>query len=200
MPRLALSRCPSCDKPLYRAFDAFGIDGPWWRSDSQPEEPQPCPHFCVLLGALDVSACVSRPDFDVYPGPGVPFVVPRLLEQEGMVAVVSQVALADGAKGYAIAYFAPRRPPIQSLAAPWARTNFVYTTQLGVHAWRRSSETPTGEGAEFWDYDLAPWLARQKLRWCVPGEREPTLSSGNATACPFIDLPGPRHVQLVLAR
>ena len=53
LPRLALACCPLCEKPLYRSFDPFGLDGLWWRSDSEPEEPQACPHFCLLLGAVD---------------------------------------------------------------------------------------------------------------------------------------------------
>lgn len=199
LPRLPLSRCPLCDKALYRSFDPFGIDGLWWRSDSQPEEPQPCPHFCVVLGAVDISASASAPDFDVYPGPGIPFLLPRLLEHEGMVAVVSALALADGATAYPIAYFAPRRPPVQALTAAWARTNFVYTTQLGVHGYRCWSETPTGAGAEAWDYDLERWLSQGKLRWCMSGAHEPRLVADSTLPCPFVGLPGPRHAQLVCA-
>jgi len=199
LPRLAISRCPLCDTALHRSFDPFGIDGLWWRSDSQPEEPQPCPHFCLLLGAVDVRASASRPDFDVYPGPAVPFVLPRLFEHEGMLAVISELALADGAKAYPIAYFAPRRPPVQSLTAPWPRTNFLYTTQLGVHSWRRSSENPTGEGAEVWDFDLMPWLSRGKLRWCAPGAPDPKFVTADSAACPFVGLEGARHPQLVQA-
>ena len=95
LPRMPVSCCPHCKKPLYRAFDPFGLEGLWWRSDAQPDEPPPCPHFCVLLGAVDLRTSPSRPDFDVHPGPGAPFVVPRLLQKEGMVAVVSEIKL-DG--------------------------------------------------------------------------------------------------------
>src|SRR4051794_38266283 len=51
LPRIVMGACPYCGKPLYRSFDALGLDGLWWRSDATPDEPQACPHFCVLVGA-----------------------------------------------------------------------------------------------------------------------------------------------------
>jgi hypothetical protein len=199
LPRMALSCCPLCEKPLYRAFDPFGVDGLWWRSDAQPDEPPSCPHFCVLLGAVDLTACRSKPDFDVHPGPGVPHVVPRLLQHPGMVAVVSQLAMEDGAKAYPLAYFAPRRPPVQELTASWARTNFVYTTQLGVHAWRRADEPPLGKSPDVWDFALERWLADDKLRWCEPGSDSSRLSAADPASCPFVGLTGVSRPQTVVA-
>jgi hypothetical protein len=197
LPRPALSCCPVCAQPLRRSFDPFGLDGLWWRSDAHPDEPRPCPHFCLLLGAVDLGAAKPAPDFDVHPGPGAPFVVPRILAMPDMVAVVSEIALADGAKAYPIAYFAPRRPPIQSLTASWPRTNFVYQTQLAVQAWRRADEPPTGSPPDTRDFDLAPWIARGQIRWCPPGSDPSRLATTGA--CPFVDLPGVRQPQLIPA-
>ena len=200
LPRIPVACCPHCDQPLYRAFDPFGLDGLWWRSDAQPDEPLPCPHFCVLLGAVDLRTSRPRPAFDVQPGPDAPFVLPRLLQQEGMVAVVSEIPMADGAVAYPIAYFASRRPPVQTLAAPWARTNFVYSTQLGVHAWRHADEPAPGEATpDAWDFELPPWIARGKLRWCARGSDQRALAPALPDACPFADLPGSRQRQVVLA-
>lgn len=200
LSRMPLSCCPHCNRPLFRAFDPIGLDGFWWRSDAQPDEPQACPHFCALLGAVDLREGRPRPAFDVHPGPGAPFVIPRLFQHEGMVAVVSEVQMNDGAVAYPIAYFAPRRPPVQALAATWARTNFVYSTQLGVHAWRRADEPAPGEqAADTWDFALGPWVAAGKLRWCDPGTDRTALSKAPADAFPYANLPGPRHPQEILA-
>ena len=199
LPRIPVSCCPHCKKPLYRAFDPFGLEGLWWRSDAQPDEPQPCPHFCVLLGAVDLRTSRPRPDFDVHPGPGAPFVVPRLLQNEGMVAVVSEIEMTAGAVAYPVAYFAPRRPPIQTLAAPWARTNFVYSTQLGIHAWRSADEPAPGAPAgDSWDFELSPWAASGSLR-CDPDTDRSKLSTSPPTAFPFANLPGLRQAQEILA-
>jgi hypothetical protein len=200
LPKLAMACCPHCDKPLFRTFDPFGLDGLWWRSDAQPDEPQPCPHFCVMLGAVDLRTSQPRPDFDVSPGPGAPFVVPRLLAQAGVVAVVSEIQMTDGAVAYPIAYFAKRRPPIQTLTAPWARTNFVYTTQLGVHAWRSAGEpAPDAPAPDTWDFDLGPYVSRGDVRWCDPGSDGSALSTAAPEAFPFANLAGVRQAQLILA-
>lgn len=195
LPRPALSCCPLCASPLHRSFDPFGLDGLWWRSDVQPDEPRPCPHFCLLLGAVDVATAKPAPDFDVHPGPGAPFVVPRILSMPDMVAVISRLDLADGARAYPIAYFAPRRPPIQLLTASWPRTNFVYQTQLGVQAWRRAEEPPPGLPPDTRDFDLEPWIARGQLRWCAPGSDRSRLATTGA--CPFVDLPGTHDPQVI---
>jgi hypothetical protein len=194
-----MGACPHCEKPLLRTFDRLGLDGLWWRSGSQPDEPPVCPHFCLLQGAVDLGRAGPAPDFDVHLGPGVPFVIPRLLAASEMVAVISEVALVGGARAYPIAYFAARRPAVQQLAASWARTNFVYSTQLGVHAWHRSDEPAAGAAADSWDFALEPWLARQKVRWCDPGSDRTTLSTAAAATCPFADLFGVKRPQLIPA-
>jgi len=185
LPRLALAVCPICAQPLHRSFDPFGLDGLWWRSDAQPDEPAPCLHFCALLGAVSLSGPVPPRPFDVHPGPGVPFVVPRLLKHQDMTAVVSQLPI-DGGVAHPIAYFAPRRPPAQTVTAGWARTNHVYTTQLGVHGWRAAGEVM--------DFELGPWVTASRLRWCAPG----TIQPGEG-ACPYLDLPGERAPQIISA-
>src|SRR5688500_4242878 len=55
LPRIPISRCPLCDKPLVRTFDRFGLDGLWWRSDASPQEAPTCPHFCFLKGAVNLN-------------------------------------------------------------------------------------------------------------------------------------------------
>ena len=54
LPRMVLSKCPHCGVPLKRAFDPYGLDGPWWHASGicKIEEPAHCGHFQVLLGAV----------------------------------------------------------------------------------------------------------------------------------------------------
>jgi hypothetical protein len=107
--------------------------------------------------------------------------------------------MVDGAIAYPIAYFAPRRPPVQRLTASWARTNFVYTTQLGDHGWRRA-DVPTGApGDDTWDFALDRWLAAGKLRWCDPGTDRTKLSEGPPERCAFLSRQGVRAPQTVNA-
>jgi hypothetical protein len=191
LPRVAMGACPFDGEPLIRTFDPFGFDGPWWRPDAAPTEVPPCPHFCCLRGAVGFNGHRPRGgDFDAHTGPEVPYVIPRILEKPGVVAVVSRVDMTPGHVAYVIAYFAQRRPPVQELAADWPRTQFCYTTALAEHRWRAE------DGEEAWDFDLAPWLARGKIRWRHPGDNTP-LARESEPGCPYLDLPGGRQRTVV---
>lgn len=190
LPRIAMSSCPFCRKPLYRSFDPYGLEGFWWGVDADPEEPPACPHFCVLRGALSFAGRPPRAgDFEVYCGPGVPYVIPRLLEHPGMVAVLHALEMANGYRAYPIAYFAEHPPPPEQLTSEWARPWFAYTTQLGEPGWRLAGDA--------WDFELAPWLERGNLQWCDPksGEQAPTRDA--ARSCPYLDLSGERRPLVV---
>ena len=69
---------------------------------------------------------------------------------------------------------------MQTLAASWARTNFVYTTQLEQHGWRRADDPPDAPESNPWDFELAPWLESGQLRWCDPKGDRTSLSSAPA--------------------
>jgi hypothetical protein len=184
LPRVVMSRCPFDHQPLYRTFDPFGLDGPWWRGDASPEEPVACRHFLVLDGALSFNGRPAQAgSFEVRPGPQVPFVIPRLLEKEGVKAVVSMLAMENGYVAYPVAYFAERRPPPQELTATWGRTLYLYETQLGETSWRVASEVR--------DFELDPWLTSGKLLWTSGNGDAMRLKQG--TDCPHAGLRGERR-------
>jgi hypothetical protein len=158
LPAVVMGHCPFDGRPLLRTYDPFGLDGPWWRPEANPTEPPACPHFCVVTGALDKHALTSASsEWTTYPGPTMPYVIPRLLDMPGMVASVT--AIPDA---FVVAYFAERKPKIELLTAPWPRTNFSYTTQMSIDSWRIPNEV--------WDFDLAPWIAKGKLTASIPLE------------------------------
>lgn len=161
LPRIVMSCCPLDGKPLVRTFDPFGEEGLWWRSDAMPEVVPSCPHFCVLRGAADA-----------------PYVIPRILEKPGMIAVVSQVQMDGGRSLFLSAYFAPRRPPVQDLAANWPRDVFVFTNALGQSWWRFDKEVR--------DHDLGPWLGHGRIRWCDPDSGNERLSALSNDRCPYV--------------
>ena len=99
LPRVAMSVCPYCGQVLKRSVDPFGLDGPWWGEERLVDvrEPKACRHFKVLLGAFKVRpGDPVEATHNVRPGPDVPFVVPRLLELPGMIAVVGRIELDTG--------------------------------------------------------------------------------------------------------
>ena len=184
LPRPVVSCCPFCNRPLLRTLDQFGVDGLWWRVDASPEETPPCPHFLVLLGAVAFSGVPRGGAFEAYCGPAVPYVVPRLLRNPTVVAVVAQVTIL-GYTAYTIAYFVEERLAPRDLTAGWARSNYVYTAQLGESSWRIANDE--------WDFDLRPWLFSGKMRWCPQKGDNSTLSTDSPEHCPYLDLPGERQ-------
>lgn len=158
LPAVAMGHCPFDGRPLLRSYDPFGLDGPWWRPEANPSEPPACPHFCVLTGAVNESVLSSASDeWTTYPGPVMPYVIPRLLDLPGMIATITTIPNAC-----AISYFAERKPKIELLTAPWPRTIFTYTTQMSIDAWRIPND--------IWDFDLDPWVAKGKLIFRPPLE------------------------------
>jgi hypothetical protein len=185
LPRVAMACSPFDGKPLVRSFDPFGLDGLWWRSPTAAVEPPPGPFFCVLRGAVHYRGLPPRAGRDeVSPGPEVPYVISRLLEHDGMVLVIGEVPMANGYVAYPLAYFARRRPPVQELAADWPGTEYLFTTAAGEQGWREDNDP--------WDFDLRPWLAAGKVRWCEPGSGNERLAEAPPDACPYLDLEGRR--------
>jgi hypothetical protein len=191
LPRVPMSACPFTAARLVRAIDPYGLDGPFWHKvrTFTPEEPAAPPTFKVLLGGLDLRGREpSEAEEEVIAGPDVPYVVPRLLELPGMVAVVTRIELRNGDLAYPIAYFSREPIPPGALHQPWLRQELWFTDENGRSAWL-SSNAP-------WDFDLASWIERSKLGWIEPGDETFRVrGSEDLGRCPFLDLAGDRRPQ-----
>ena len=191
LPAVPVSRCPVCGKVLEYPFDAFGLDGMWWNKDGivPPRRPSE-PHHAVLLGAIDFhgrSPVEAEANGQVLPGPGAPFVVPRLLSLPGMSAVISSLQLPKGDTAFLTAYFSDTPPNPLELHQPWAREMLTAG---------EDGENPTwGAASDSWDFDLRPWIANRQLKWIEPGDRELRLCDEGT--CPYVGLPGVREPQMI---
>ncbi len=188
LPMLALSRCPFCGFVAEQAFDPYGIDGLWWRGPRairEAEAPPRCPHYFCFTGALALARPVDMLPFDVAPGPEVPFVVPSILEHPGMRVVISSTPVGRHT-GYPIFYYGDPIIPETSGLNDW-----------GHHLWTSYDDGKPGGSAgrllfdNECDYALAPWVARGKVLYILPGDDTLTLRSG-VDGCPYLDLPGRR--------
>ncbi len=199
LPRMLLSICPFTGRKYKRSFDPFGLDGPAWDARCMVpfDDPDPGPHFRLLLGAYDL--CGREPtevQEEVQPGPAVPFVVPKLLALPGMVAVISRLTFATGDTGYPIVYFSDQPTPPEKLHQEWGRLDYWF---------QREGEQDAGWLASNyeWDFDLAPWIDQGKVLWIEPdvdGKDQPKLykkADPGAPACPFVNLQGDRAPQLI---
>lgn len=191
LPRPVLSRCPFCSAPFRHSIDPWGFDGFWWQEEmaKATNEPQPCPHFGVLQGAVRRAGPVLGGLVDARIGPGVPFVIPRVLEQESVVAVIMEFPLAGGATAWAITYFAGEPLPRDAFTQRWTRSSFSWPTPSGRFAWRVDTDP--------WDFDLEPWVKREKVLWIERGDREATVRSIRSGPCPYTGLEGVREAQFI---
>ncbi|MCB1790422.1 MAG: hypothetical protein KDJ24_09015 [Gammaproteobacteria bacterium] len=192
LPAVPVSRCPICGEVLSYLFDPFGLDGPWWHTGKLAEYALPEePHFRLLQGGIDFhgrSPAEAEVHRTVRPGPGVPFVIPRLLDLPGMRAVLSSVVLPHGDTAYLTAYFSP--DPIHGalLHQPWARIDYEVLDEGGENqGW--------GVANDLWDFELGTWIENGKLAWILPGDD--TFSLHTDGPCPYLDLPGVRAPQSV---
>jgi hypothetical protein len=201
LPRPVLSIDPFTNEPYRRTFDPFGLDGPYWdaRCIVSCDDPEPSPHFRVLLGACDLHGRPpSEVSEEVRPGPPVPFVVPSLLALPGMVAVIGRLTFATGDVGYPIAYFADQPTRHEDLHQEWGRLDYWFPRGEGQDAgWLVSNYA--------WDFDLEPWIEQGKVFWIEPDvDAEggaPVLrrrSDPGAPRCPYVGLAGTRAPQRVL--
>jgi hypothetical protein len=185
LPRVVMGASPFGGAALKRAFDPFGLDGPfWWRDRPFAiDEPDAPPHFKVMLGALALNKRSPDETLDeVIPGPEVPFVVPRLLELPGMVAVIAKLECETGDTAYPISYWSPETIATESLHQPWLRQELW--TEEG--AWLIQTDP--------WDFDLERWIALDKLAWFDAATGR-VLGHGSGERCPYLDLPGDRAPQ-----
>lgn len=184
LPRVAMGACPFTGAPLKRAFDPFGLDGPFWWKD-RPfaiDEPDAPPAFKVVLGALALHGRNPTETLDeVIPGPEVPFVVPRLLGLPGMVAVISRLECETGDTAYPISYWSAAQIAAEDLHQPWLRQ------ELWIDgSWLIATDP--------WDFELSRWIGLDKLFW-YDAESGRVLGAGSGARCPYLDLAGERAPQ-----
>jgi len=189
LPRVPISRCPFTGQVVYHSFDPYGIDGLWWNYECsvRPSFEDVPPTFCAITGALTLDNEIEKTRFLVKPGPGVPYVIPRLLENEMIKAVLYSLPVGKHT-GYAIVYFAEF--PVTGVTWPnhWGLSYYSYGKTGSDFRWYESFDDD-----DTYDFDLKPWIKNGKLGWIMSGDKEMVLHS-SVTSCPYLDLPGGRKI------
>lgn len=158
LPPMKLSHCPFCHEDLNLKFDPVDFQGFWWmdRNERTANKQNTCPHFVLLTGAVDRQGKELEDSLiPIIPGPEKPFIIPRLLEKEGMKAVLTDVPMNCGFVAHPVAYFLEDPPEQLKMDQRWGRKTFYYQPDP-----TRDEVKITEE--EF-DFELAPWIDKGKL-------------------------------------
>ena len=192
LPEVPLARSPQTGHVVRWKIDTVGLDGWYWRYETAEREyPEPMPAgWLAMNGAMRLAEPVENTPFQVVPGPGVPFVVPRLLTAAKARAVIAEVPVGAHT-GWAVTYFGSN-PKNVELVNEWGSNTYQVYDDAGVwRGWHQSIEH-TSEN----DYELERWLRSGRLLWIAPGDESATLREG-VDGCPYPGLPGERRIAYV---
>lgn len=194
LPRIPLSRCPFCNALHIRAFDPWGIDGLWWQYEEcivTIQEPSKCPHFRFLQGAVSFGGNSPKGGHsNAIVGPSSPFVIPRILESKGFIAVIGQFDFGDEFTGWPIGYFSEQSFCEWELHQEWTKPSFSFKLPNREKVyWKMADDS--------WDFDLRSWIELGSLLWVPPDDSEWRLRRGIGTECPYVGHSQPKGIQIV---
>lgn len=193
LPFLPLSRCPFSGQVVYHSIDPFGIEGPWWNyaAPVRPVENLPVT-FHAFTGALRMKGPAGNAPFLCMPGPGVPYILPEVLGNVHIRAVISSLAIGNHT-GYVVMYFSDTEGLRVPRPAVWGTDRWELLDRNGSYRWGEGTVRIRSAG-----FDLVPWLEKKKLLWIRPGDRALALQSGTG-GCPFLGIDGTQKLQRVRA-
>ncbi|TAN43571.1 MAG: hypothetical protein EPN25_00335 [Nitrospirae bacterium] len=190
LPRIPISRCPLTGELVMHTFDPYGLDGLWWNYEA-PVRPliERFVTCLVATGAVHLAPEVECFPFLCKPGPGVPYVYPKLLSIDGIYGVVHKRPVGQH-MAYSILYYSAE--PITGVEMPnsWG-TNTYWDDSDGKPGWYTSPDNP-----EEWDFNLRPWVQSGKLLWIAPEDAQMQLRS-DLNECPYFDIRGERQLQRI---
>jgi len=190
-PVIRVAVNPFTGESFDHTIDVLGLDGLWWnyRNPTRRSEALP-PTVLAFTGALRLSQPVEPAPFLCKPGPGLPFIVPRVLEQEGVRAVLAGISVGAH-MGYAVVYFAEQEMRSYEGFNTWGTDSSSFAYDEYDYGWNTWEARP-----EDYCFDLRRWVESGKLLWIAPDDSEPTIHTVTA-GCPYLDLAGERMLQVI---
>ncbi|MCW5520566.1 zinc-ribbon domain-containing protein [Aureitalea sp. L0-47] len=184
LPRIEISRCPFTGESYSFSCDTNGLDGPWWDAEKPlravDEESET---YYALTGSVNIIGAAPDIPFAVKPGPAVPWVSPRLLENEDICAVLShlKVGLYDA---YVVVYFSKDRSYEIERINTWGTDAYFSQDIDGAAVMGSTFDEPAD-----YDFDIAPWIEKGKLKWIPIGDKTLELQD-SIENCPYLDIDG----------
>jgi hypothetical protein len=189
LPEIPVARCPSTGVVIRWPIDTVDLTGWFWDYDAPMRRVVPLPPtWRAMTGAVRLTEPVEPAPFLCSPGPGVPFVVTRIIESPDIQAVISQVPIGRHI-GWPITYFGPTLRGVR-LVDLWGTRSYPVFDDEGTWIGWANAIPDVGD----YDLDLEPWLRSGKLLWIEPGDESATLRDG-VEGCPYLALEGVRKLQ-----
>lgn len=191
LPLVRFCLSPFDGLPFDHSIDPYGIDGLWWSSLDfiRPLEYLPI-HVVALTGAITLEQPIEVTHFVVKPGPGIPFVVPWVLDLPGVKAVLCPIKIGKH-QGWPIIYFRQDGTPLEGGFNTWGEDRSRFMVGEEESGWNEWSAGP-----EDYDFDLRPWVESGKLLW-VPAEDQSGVPRVGLEGFEWLDLTGERQLQLI---
>lgn len=191
LPKVAISRCPFTGNPVIHSLDPFGFDGLWWDYETPQRPVESLPDtFHALCGAVNLAEPVETTTFVVRPGPGKPFVIPNLLGDPTVVAVLSSVRIGPHT-GYPVCYFSSSPASLEFQPNSWGAAFRMEGRGLPGYGWSSREILP-----QEMDFDLEPWIRSEKLGWIAPGDAAARIRTA-VEDCPYTAMKGTIQLQTV---
>lgn len=172
-PVVLVAICPFCDKKIYANLKSgvFSLDENFWLLDYDDAKnayhETICTHLFAIDGALHLQNNPPPAKLKGFKSmrckitmaAEVPFVKPRILNKDGVIAVIHSVSIAGKYIGYPVSYFTKEKIPQSDFCIGWARQEYA------DHLDGISNATFSGKRTDIQDYDLNPWVKKERLFW-----------------------------------
>jgi hypothetical protein len=191
LSRIEISRCPFTGESFVFSCDTNGLDGPWWDVENPLREVmEESDTYYALTGSVNIIGEVPEIPFAVKPGPAVPWVSPRLLENDDICAVLShlKIGLYDA---YVVVYFSKDRSYEIERINTWGTDTYMAEDIDGAAVMGSTFEEP-----DDYDFDIAGWIEKGKLKWISIGDKTLELHE-SIDNCPYLDIDGYRYPVLL---
>jgi|JI9StandDraft_1071089.scaffolds.fasta_scaffold44707_2 hypothetical protein len=199
-PDVLVAICPYCARKIWARIKhgVFTLNASFWVMEYDDgktvTDDSKCEHLFVMDGALNLNnqpipekiSAFSFIRHKIYMGAEVPFIKPRILDKEGVIAVIHSVSIAEKYIGFPVTYFSKNFISQSEFATGWAREEYVARDQIV------SSATFVGERREPQEYDLEKWIEQKKVLWLVE-DKDDLLLNKETDLYPYHQIAGRRN-------
>lgn len=203
-PDVLIAICPMCERNVYARMRSglFTLNSWFWVMEydngKTVTDDSICEHLFLVDGALNlnnkpVPEKIKPYSFireKIYMGAEVPFIKPRILSKEGVIAVFHSITIAEKYTAYPVTYFSKFPIPQREFGTGWAREEYCARSEI------MSEVTFSGSRKEPQDYDFEPWVKSGKIQWLVLQKNEFVLNSPQESM-PYANLTGRRNPYIV---